>query len=129
MTDVPKKTRRTKTPQEAAAAAGLEGLQLIGADDLAALLGRSPRTVRVDASRNPGNLPPRFHVPGTRKLAWRVVDVRRWSESTAAEARVKAAAAKALYEREQQAARTASLRVKSVKLPPPTAWPSEPDDE
>lgn len=56
---------------------------LIDVAGLGSLLGRSQKTVRVDASRRPDTLPPRFVIPGTKKLLWRVADVRAWMEAIA----------------------------------------------
>ncbi len=53
-------------------------MQLLTATDLARILGRSPHTIRADVHRNPGALPPRLDVPGTRLLRWRRVDVEHW---------------------------------------------------
>lgn len=67
-------------------------LELINATRLAQLLGRSEQMVRVDASRRPQTLPPRFVIPGMRKLLWRMRDVREWmDELSAAEAARRAA--------------------------------------
>ena len=43
--------------------------------DLADLLGRSPETIKKDIRRNRLAVPPRLHIPGTRLLRWRRVDV------------------------------------------------------
>lgn len=51
---------------------------VIGLRDLAALLGRSPETIRKDIHRNPLAVPPRLVIPGTRLLRWRTVDVQEW---------------------------------------------------
>lgn len=58
-------------------------LETIGPEELGRLIGRSGQMIRVDASRRPETLPPRFVVPGTRKLLWRLVDVREWMEALA----------------------------------------------
>src|SRR5437868_8453472 len=63
--------------------AGMEDLQTIGASELGKLIGRSTKTIKNDASTAPDTLPPRFVIPGTRQLRWRVVDVRRWMEAIA----------------------------------------------
>ncbi len=49
--------------------------------DLAALLGRSPETIKKDIKRNRLAVPPRLHIPGTRLLRWRRVDVEAWLAS------------------------------------------------
>jgi predicted DNA-binding transcriptional regulator AlpA len=45
---------------------------------LAALLQRSPETIRKDMARNPAAVPPRVRLPGTRLLRWRAADVESW---------------------------------------------------
>jgi hypothetical protein len=64
----------------------LDDLQTLGPSELGKLLGRSTKTIKTDATRRPDSLPPRFQPPGTRKLCWRVVDVRRWMERLAKKA-------------------------------------------
>ena len=49
--------------------------------DLADLLGRSPETIKKDIKRNRLAVPPRLHIPGTRLLRWRRVDVDAWLAS------------------------------------------------
>ncbi len=61
----------------------MEDLQTIDASELGKLLGRSTKSIKVDVTRRPDTLPPRFIVPGTRLLRWRVVDVRRWMQALA----------------------------------------------
>lgn len=56
---------------------------LLTLDDLAALLGRSPDTIKKDMRRNPAAVPPRLILPQTRLLRWRPADVERWLESFA----------------------------------------------
>jgi predicted DNA-binding transcriptional regulator AlpA len=53
-------------------------LQLLTLAEVAKLLGRRPETVRKDIIRNPGAVPPRVIIPGTRLLRWRREDVERW---------------------------------------------------
>jgi predicted DNA-binding transcriptional regulator AlpA len=53
-------------------------MQLLTVNDLSRILGRSPNTIRADVHRNPGALPPRLNLPGTRLLRWRPVDVEQW---------------------------------------------------
>jgi predicted DNA-binding transcriptional regulator AlpA len=57
-----------------------EDLQMIGPEELGQILGRSTKTIKCDVTRRPNTLPPRFVVPGTRLLRWRIVDVRNWVE-------------------------------------------------
>lgn len=52
--------------------------KLLNLNDVAALLGRSPETLRKDLGRNPGAVPPRVVIPGTRLLRWRTSDVEHW---------------------------------------------------
>lgn len=53
-------------------------MRLLELDDLAALLGRSAKTIRKDIRRNPLAVPPRLYIPGTRLLRWRQCDVDAW---------------------------------------------------
>ena len=48
---------------------------------LATLLGRSPQTIKTDMQRNRLAVPPRLHIPGSRLLRWRRVDVDAWLAS------------------------------------------------
>ncbi|AQV96471.1 hypothetical protein BJN34_21625 [Cupriavidus necator] len=52
--------------------------KLLDIYELAELLGRSPETIKKDLKRNPMAVPPRLHIPGTRLLRWRQVDVDTW---------------------------------------------------
>lgn len=63
-----------------------EDIRLIDASELGKLIGRSTKTIKLDASRRPHTLPPRFPIPGRSRNAmlWRVSDVRRWMEGIAA---------------------------------------------
>lgn len=54
--------------------------KLLDIDDLAKLLRKTKRTVEVDVTRRPESLPPRFRIPGTRKVLWLESDVYRWLE-------------------------------------------------
>lgn len=69
-------------------------LQTLTIEQVAMLLHRSAKSVRVDVSRKPNSLPPVFRQPGSRKVCFRVVDVQRWMEALSAMeiARRKAAA-------------------------------------
>jgi len=51
---------------------------LIDIHALAAMLQRSPETIRKDLTRNPAGVPPRVLIPGTRLLRWRTADVDAW---------------------------------------------------
>lgn len=53
-------------------------MKLLDVDELAALLGRSPVTIKKDLRRNPMAVPPRLHIPGTRLLRWLEYDVDAW---------------------------------------------------
>lgn len=55
--------------------------RLLDLNELSALLGRSPETVKKDLRRNRLAVPPRIEIPGTRLLRWRLVDVQRWLAS------------------------------------------------
>lgn len=59
---------------------------LIDIKALAALLQRSPETIRKDMTRNPAAVPPRVRLPGTRLLRWRAADVESWLRSHVQEA-------------------------------------------
>jgi len=52
--------------------------KLLTLGDLAAMLGRSPETIKKDLRRNPGAVPPRLVLPRTRLLRWRECDVAAW---------------------------------------------------
>jgi predicted DNA-binding transcriptional regulator AlpA len=56
----------------------IDHLKLLRAEDLAALLGRAPSTIKSDVRRRPETLPPRFQVPGTNRLRWLEADVVEW---------------------------------------------------
>lgn len=57
-----------------------EELTLLGIEELATVLHRSPKTIRSDVTRRPETLPPRVRVPGGRKVLWRAQDVAAWLE-------------------------------------------------
>jgi len=52
--------------------------ELLDLNGLAGMLGRSPETIKKDMLRNHLAVPPRLHIPGTRLLRWRQVDVAAW---------------------------------------------------
>jgi predicted DNA-binding transcriptional regulator AlpA len=52
--------------------------------ELGELLGKSPATIRKNLRRNPRRVPPRMHIPGTKMLRWRVVDVEVWRDEQGA---------------------------------------------
>ena len=52
--------------------------KLIDLNELSAMLGRSPETIKKDLKRNRLAVPPRLYIPGTRLLRWRQIDVDRW---------------------------------------------------
>lgn len=52
--------------------------KLLDLHQLAALLRRSPETIKRDLRRNPDAVPPRLVLPGTRLLRWRAIDVSKW---------------------------------------------------
>lgn len=54
---------------------------LLDLNELSTLLGRSPETIKKDMKRNRLAVPPRLHIPGTRLLRWRKVDVDAWLAS------------------------------------------------
>lgn len=53
-------------------------LELVSVDQLAALLHKSPASIRSDASRNPSTLPPICRLPGNKRLLWRSEDIASW---------------------------------------------------
>lgn len=53
-------------------------ISLLSVEDLAAVIHKSPASVRSDASRNPSALPPICRLPGNKRLLWRLVDVQNW---------------------------------------------------
>lgn len=55
-------------------------LKTLKPEDLVPLVGRSVSTIKVDARRRPETLPPRFKIPGSRRLLWLESDVRAWVE-------------------------------------------------
>lgn len=54
---------------------------IIDLNELSALLGRSPETIKKDLKRNRLAVPPRLHIPGTRLLRWWKADVDSWLAS------------------------------------------------
>ncbi|ABM30998.1 hypothetical protein C8E08_2530 [Paracidovorax citrulli] len=51
---------------------------LLSVEQLAAVLHKSPASIRSDASRKPASLPPICRLPGTKRLLWRRPDVDAW---------------------------------------------------
>jgi len=51
---------------------------LLGVDELAEILHKSPSSIRSDASRNKSALPPICRLPGTKRLLFRAEDVDAW---------------------------------------------------
>ncbi len=54
---------------------------LVDLTELSAMLGRSPETIKKDLKRNRLAVPPRLHIPGTRLLRWRQIDIDSWLAS------------------------------------------------
>ena len=52
--------------------------RLIGIDELSLMLDRSTNTLRVDSTRRPETLPPRVKLPGSRRILFKIGDVRKW---------------------------------------------------
>ncbi len=46
--------------------------------EVAEVLGVTPETVRKNMKRRPWLVPMNMHIPGTRMLRWRIVDVEAW---------------------------------------------------
>jgi predicted DNA-binding transcriptional regulator AlpA len=63
---------------------------LLNVEELGQILGRSPHTLKRDLRRNPGAVPPRMELPGTRLLRWRPEAVQKWLDEITLE-RAKAA--------------------------------------
>lgn len=57
---------------------------LLTVDQLAAILHKSPASIRSDASRKPSSLPPICRLPGNKRLLWRQNDVDTWLAQFAA---------------------------------------------
>lgn len=51
---------------------------LLTVDQLAAILHKSPASIRSDASRKSSSLPPICRLPGNKRLLWRQHDVDAW---------------------------------------------------
>jgi hypothetical protein len=51
---------------------------VLSVEQLAKIVHKSPSSIRSDASRNPGALPPICRIPGTKRLLWRIEDVQAW---------------------------------------------------
>ena len=54
---------------------------LLDLNELGALLGFSPETIKKDLKRNRLTVPPRLYIPRTRLLRSRQIDVDRWLAS------------------------------------------------
>ncbi len=55
--------------------------RLLTVETLAPILCLSPRTLRNKLCADPGSLPPRVKVPGTRGPRWRLSDVLAWLDA------------------------------------------------
>jgi hypothetical protein len=55
--------------------------EVLAVEHLAALIHKSPASIRSDASRNPDALPPICRLPGNKRLLFRLEDVRCWLAS------------------------------------------------
>ena len=55
--------------------------EVLAVEHLAALIHKSPSSIRSDASRNPDALPPICRLPGNKRLLFRLEDVRSWLAS------------------------------------------------
>lgn len=62
----------------------LDDLKLLDVNALSKVLHRSAATLKADATRRPETLPPRFQIPGTRKLLWLESDVVEWMKKLSA---------------------------------------------
>lgn len=52
--------------------------EILAVEQLAAMIHKSPSSIRSDASRNPSALPPICRLPGNKRLLFRLEDVRAW---------------------------------------------------
>lgn len=52
--------------------------EILTVEQLAQVIHKSPTSIRSDASRNPGALPPICRLPGNKRLLWRREDVLAW---------------------------------------------------
>lgn len=66
-------------------------MKTLGVDEIAALLHKTPRTIREDARRRPHSLPPRLRIPGSDRMLWLESDVIEWLESCRVTQRKRAA--------------------------------------
>jgi hypothetical protein len=62
----------------------VDGLQTLDVAGLSLIIGRTAKSIKVDCFRRPESLPPRFIIPGSRKMLWRVCDVKDWMDALAA---------------------------------------------
>jgi hypothetical protein len=62
----------------------VDGLQTLDVAGLSLIIGRTVKSIKVDCFRRPESLPPRFIIPGSRKMLWRVCDVKDWMDALAA---------------------------------------------
>ena len=54
---------------------------LMSVEELAALLHKSPATVRSDVHRRPMGLPPRYKLPGMKRIFYKRCEVMEWLDS------------------------------------------------
>ena len=54
-------------------------------DELAELIGKSPRTIKQKLSSDPTSVPPKMHIPGSAMLRWRKHEVDVWLAETGSE--------------------------------------------
>lgn len=57
-----------------------EKLILLTVKDLAEILKKSPSSVKSDLTRNPQSLPPSVRIPSSRRVLFRLHDVKQWLE-------------------------------------------------
>jgi len=53
-------------------------MQTLTIADLALILNRSPATIATEVTKAPHKLPPRLHLPGSRRVLWYQEDVEKW---------------------------------------------------
>ena len=69
--------KRTASETTPAIAPDVRGV-VLGVDDLAQVLHKSPATIKRDIHRKPQSLPPRLKIPGSSALLWLGEDVLAW---------------------------------------------------
>ena len=53
-------------------------METLTIDDLAVILNRARATIATEVTKAPHKLPPRLHLPGSRRVLWLKEDVENW---------------------------------------------------